>query len=734
MLKEGRSLSGRERHCVFLNTGGTRFADISATSGLDFTDDGRAIASVDWDHDGDLDLWIANRTSPQLRFARNDTATAHHHLAVQLVGRTCNRDAIGARAELFLKSPTNPQAEKLIKTLRAGSGFLSQSSKWLHFGLGQSTEIERLVVRWPGDRAEVYTGLAADRRYRIVQGSGRAKPWEPRTQLVKLDVTTASGRPPNDASAVFLAARAPLPILEYKDLIGETITLKTQVSGPTLVNLWASWCLPCLGELTEMTARAKQLREAGLRLIALSVDGLDMEKATGPADARAFLAKVKFPFAAGFADQVLLSKLQLLINRMFYRHVPHVVPISFLIDAEYHLAAVYRGPVSIDRLLKDIRNLQRPPNARRTMATPFAGRWLARPPSLGLQSIAQAFTDRNWHDDAAMYLRRAASLLPNNASVRTKLGLCLQRQGKPDEALELYRQAVHLDPNDASAHNNLGYALLVQAERDRDRNPFEQAISHFRSAIQINSDHAEAHFNLAITLRMQGKLTEAVSHYRQVLQVDPNHVEAHNNLGIALRSQGKVGEAIRHYRLALQIKADHAKAHNNLANALQSQDKLEEAIEHYHHALRVKPDYATAHNNLAAALWATGRTAEALEHWRQAVQLAPDYLSALNSLSRVLASHPDAKWHNPQQAIQHAQRAVALTRHRHPAFLDTLAAAYATAGQFDQAVATAQRALDLAHNAGALPFADQIRQKLQLYRQRKPYHSPLQEESANRPR
>ncbi|MCH8922832.1 MAG: hypothetical protein IIA67_06750, partial [Planctomycetes bacterium] len=103
MLREGRSFSGHERNCCFLSTlsslkAGRRFANISAISGIDFPDDGRALAQVDWDHDGDLDLWVSNRNAPRVRFLRNDVPHSGHFLALRLVGngKTTNRDAIGA--------------------------------------------------------------------------------------------------------------------------------------------------------------------------------------------------------------------------------------------------------------------------------------------------------------------------------------------------------------------------------------------------------------------------------------------------------------------------------------------------------------------------------------------------------------------------------------------------------------------------------------------------------------
>ncbi|MFV2069410.1 MAG: FG-GAP repeat domain-containing protein, partial [Pirellulales bacterium] len=129
LIAAGFSFSGHERGCAYLNTGGGRFANVSAVTGFDVADDGRAIALVDWDHDGDLDVWLANRTGPRLRMLRNDMPNTPHFVAIKLEGRQANRDAIGARVELKVggEPPTT-----LIKTLHAGDGFLSQSSKWLH--------------------------------------------------------------------------------------------------------------------------------------------------------------------------------------------------------------------------------------------------------------------------------------------------------------------------------------------------------------------------------------------------------------------------------------------------------------------------------------------------------------------------------------------------------------------------------------------------------------------------
>ena len=175
LIRKGRSFSGKERNCCFLNLRNGSFADVSSVTGLDHIDDGRTVAFSDWDGDGDLDLWLANRTGPRLRFMRNDLGTGKDFAAFRLQGdpaRRCSRDAIGARVEITLGAAAGGRR---IRTLYAGDGYLSQSSKWIHIGLAEGDSIAQVHVRWPGSRKpELFAGVSAGGRYRLVQGSGRA--------------------------------------------------------------------------------------------------------------------------------------------------------------------------------------------------------------------------------------------------------------------------------------------------------------------------------------------------------------------------------------------------------------------------------------------------------------------------------------------------------------------------------------------------------------------------------
>jgi tetratricopeptide (TPR) repeat protein len=161
-------------------------------------------------------------------------------------------------------------------------------------------------------------------------------------------------------------------------------------------------------------------------------------------------------------------------------------------------------------------------------------------------------------------------------------------------------------------------------------------------------------------------------------------------------------------------------AHTNLGNLLQNSGQIAEAQQHYLRALQIKPDYPTARNDLAVSFLAEGKTEAAMQELEQALRTTPDSTEARDNLAWLLATLPPSQGGDPARAIQLARQSCQLTGYRDPARLNTLAVADAAAGQFADAIQTAQRALDLAHAAGQSALAGEIESRLESYRSQPP--------------
>lgn len=400
-MQEGKSWSGREHNCCFLNVGSERFANASAISGLDYIDDARASAVVDWDSDGDLDLWVTNRTGPRVRFLRNDTDSGHY-VAVRLIGQSCNRDAIGARVEMVLRdrrSAASGQRSEIIgeksekaaqrstldarpltlsKTLHAGDGFLAQSSKWLHFGLGEHHEVAQLSVRWPDGSIEEFANVKADRRYRIVQSTGTMQPWM-RTRPVELSSSELNSPPVTERARVVMATPTRISNWEFASFDNARININELPPGPLLINLWSSSCVSCLKELDEFVLNEDRLRKKGLNIVAVHFHDEIEDREDAATTAKTVLDRLTFPFESGLGDRILAEDTNALLERVLQKHRGFSLPTSLLVDEKHRLAIVYKGTVNVEQLLADV-DLLRADDAQIIQAcVPFPGRWHESP-------------------------------------------------------------------------------------------------------------------------------------------------------------------------------------------------------------------------------------------------------------------------------------------------------------------------------------------------------------------
>jgi tetratricopeptide (TPR) repeat protein len=325
--------------------------------------------------------------------------------------------------------------------------------------------------------------------------------------------------------------------------------------------------------------------------------------------------------------------------------------------------------------------------------------------------------------EAIEHCRQAVRLKPDGAVMHYNLAIALVAAGRTDEGIEQYREALRLNPDYVEAHYSFGNALAKLSRT-------KEAIAQYRQALRLKPEHVMVHNNLGIALVAVGGAEEAIQHYREALRIIPDNAEIHNNLAIALDAVGKTGEAIGEYREALRLKPDFATADYNLGLALAKVGRADEAIERYREALRLRPDFALAHFQLAEVLDHFGRTKEAAEHYRRHLQLMPDSKEALRKLAWLLATSEPAPDADPSRAVGLAERARQLSGQENAPCLDTLAAAYAAAGRFPDAIFTADRAVQLAEFAGQAPLAKLILARLELYRSGRPYrqapHAPAQ--------
>ncbi len=222
----------------------------------------------------------------------------------------------------------------------------------------------------------------------------------------------------------------------------------------------------------------------------------------------------------------------------------------------------------------------------------------------------------------------------------------------------------------------------------------------------------------------EDRLNEAIVQLNEALQISPEFSLARGNLGKVFLKQGKVNEAIACFNEALRTSKDQPDVYYYLGLAKVRQKKHNDAISHFSEALRLKPDYINAHLHLAYSLAEVGRIQPAAEHCYKILQLEPDRVGALNTLAWILATTEDTKFQNPTEAVKFAEKACELTNYENPGALDTLAAAYAAAGRFHEAIETAEKAVELAAPAGEKGLAEEIEERLQLYKSGRSYRWP----------
>ena len=291
----------------------------------------------------------------------------------------------------------------------------------------------------------------------------------------------------------------------------------------------------------------------------------------------------------------------------------------------------------------------------------------------------------------------------------------LYRKGEIDKTIGQIREAIRLKPDDADARKNLGAALFNEGKVD-------EAISQFQDAMRLKPGNAEAHDYLGVAFLSKGQIDDAISQFQDALRLKPDDATIHFNLGAILANIGQTDEGICQFQEAIRLKPDYVNAHKSLGNALVAKGQMDEAIRQFQETIRLKPADAEAHNNLGSALLKKGQTDEAIRQFQEAIRFKADYAEAHNNLAWIRAANAEARFRDGPEAVRLAEWACQLSQYKQPVIVETLAAAFAEAGRFDEAVAAAEKARVLALSLGQKEVANKNMDLLQLYKARKPFH------------
>ncbi len=628
LIRQGGSWSGFERNCFYFAAGDGAFVNCSAASGLDFIDDGRALAIVDLDRDGDLDLVLKNRSGPQLRVLRNDFPRSNRSLAFFLEGtRPSNRDAIGARVTV------RQGGRVAAKTVTCGHLFLSQSSRWLHFGLGKAERADAVEVRWPSGRRQAFKDVPAGRRYRLVEGDElrgepMASPSDPAPPPAG-SAAEGAGGPEQAAGAgrreLWLLAECPLPSIAVKTLDGQTLELSGLRGKAALVNFFSRRCAPCDREIREWAGREELVRKLGLKIVLLSADGADPEAVEA---ARIYLQERRVPFLAAAADDRALAAYGMLIHQIARWPVDFVVPTSLLIGFDGQLAKIYQGPVDWDRLVDDAVRLHQTVDRRR-LALPFPGVYYSGQPPRDYFHLGLGYWERGLFDLAIGSFERGLKLRPLDADMAYNIGVLHLDQGELEPAAAAFKRAIAADADFADAYSNLGVALAQEGD-------FEGALEHFREAQRLRPGYSEPLLNEANVHAKRGDWEKALAIYEKVRAAEPFLADVHKRLGEVYHHRGEEPRAMESFQEALRLEPQDAEARSNLAVVLASLGKFSEARVELEQVIGGHPKHAAAHNNLGLVLQAMGEMEAAGASFRRALELKPDLAEAALNLARWL--------------------------------------------------------------------------------------------------
>jgi Flp pilus assembly protein TadD/peroxiredoxin len=613
LIRSDSSWSGYERNVLFVNNRDGTFAEVSGAAGLDLKEDSRAFALADIDHDGRLEIILKNRNAPQLRILRNAMRDIGHSIAFRIRGQKSNRDAIGTAITV--------EAGDLRQTkyLQAGSGFLSQHSKEVFFGIGNHDGTVRATVRWPDGQWQQFQDVPANHRIEIEEGSAgfSAKPFAATPPSYTQPGPAPRPDPLPATVNTWLIEPLKAPEFSLPDLAGNAQQLSSFLGSHVLLYFWAMKAPGCRDDLTRLQLHSPALSATGLKLAAIHVDN-----ATSIEEAKLLADQLKLSFPVLFASNDIAGIYNIIYRYLFDRRRDLAIPASFLLNKEGMIVRLYQGPADLPQILKDVRSIPANLADRIKKALPFEGILYQDAFKRNDFTYGVAFFQHGYLDAAAESFQQVIAGKPDNPEAYYNLGTLNLRRNNLQQAQQYLEQAVKLRPDYPEAWNNLG---MIAAQQGRP----EEAIENFQQSLNQRPNYAIALLNLGNLYRRQGAHDQAQSLLNRALEIQPDDPEVNYSVGMFYAQQGQMQQAETYLRSAVSLRPDYPEALNNLGVLFVRAKDFSRAEDQFKTCIRLVPGFDQSYLNLARLY--------AMQHDKEKAQ------AVLQDLLRLQPQHQQAR-------------------------------------------------------------------------------------------
>jgi tetratricopeptide (TPR) repeat protein len=624
LIRADGTWSGFERNIFYANNRDGTFSDVSGAVGMDFLEDGRAFALADFDHDGRQEVFLKNRNGPQLRIVKNMMENLSPSIAFRLRGMKSNRDAIGAAVTVETESG------RQTRMLQAGSGFLSQHSKEVFFGLGNAKGPVRASIRWPSGLMQDLHDLPLNHRVWVEEGTGTPRIEGFRTQESFRGQFSAAPQETEPLATIFgtwLLVPVAAPDFSFSDLTGQVRTLAEVRGSSVLLNFWVSQSANCQEDLKVFNRVYLRWAAQGLRLLTVNVDN--------PADPeylRTLVRERRLSFPILRVSDDVAGIYNILYRYLFDRHRDLSLPTSFLMDDKGQIVKIYQGTINAKQVEQDFQHVPQNDRERLARALPFPGVSETFEFGRNYLSYGSVFFQRGYFDQAASSFQLAFRDDPLSAEACYGLGSAYLNQHRTAEARASFERATKLPASYpdtlANAWNNLG--LLATQEGHTD-----EAIRCFLGAVRLSPDHLIALNNLGNAYRLRKSWDEARKIFERALEVSPDDPEANYGLGMVFAQADDTKHAYEYLQRALKSRPAYPEALNNLAILYLRTQRRDQAVATLEECIRVAPAFDQSYLNLARVYIAEGAPEKARPVLRELLKQHPNHAQAQNMLAQL---------------------------------------------------------------------------------------------------